>query len=588
MSPYGRIATADKRQGQAQAMIDRKMETDVLVIGGGGGGLRAAIEADAAGARVIVVSKGIVGKSGLTQTAVTGFQVALGNADPRDNPDVHFDDSMRGSYGVADPELVRIFTREAHTAVEDIEAFGARFDRDENGQLIQRALDSSQTYPRSLRKGDSLGTPIMQALRKQAKKRNISCLHEILVTKLLVDCGRVCGAVALDFRTGELLHIAAKAVIMATGGGAEIFPVHSNTPDATGDGCILALEAGADLVDMEFVLMLGHAVLYPEPVRGVLFTYQYLLPKGARSPYNADGEPFLAKYDPEGSDNPARHIYARAIFGEVRAGRGSPHGGVFFDPASVSPQTLHETLPSQTNLLETLGVDKTKPIEVGVAAHYFCGGIKIGPQGNASLAGLYAVGECSGGPHGAARVGGNSLTEVLVFGKRAGKHAAESVAAAPAIRPDGEAIEAESARLAECLAAAGDGPQPADIIDDLKKAMGDNVGVVRNADGLHQAASDLRALETDQLQRMALTNHDRVANYQWVQAIEARTMVRLGRVVAAAALERTESRGAHFREDFEQQNDAEWQRNIIVQERDGDFTLRRSAIVSGEILKKAG
>ena len=428
-------------------MIDRTIETDVLVIGGGGGGLRAAIEAHDAGARVLVVSKGIVGKSGLTQTAVTGFQVALGNVDPRDNPSVHYMDSMRGSYGLADPELVEIFTREAPAAVEDIESFGGKFDRGPDGKLIQRTLDSSQTYPRSIKKGDALGTPIMQALRKQMNRRKIPRLHEILVTKLLKDEGRIAGAVGIDFQSGELLHISAKVIVMATGGGGELFPVNSNTPDATGDGCILALEAGADLVDMEFILMLGHAVLHPETVRGVLFTFQYLLPKGARAPFNSEGEPFLANYDPEGSDNPARHIYARAIHGEVGAGRGSPHGGVYFDPGSVSLETLMDSLPSQTKFLQTLGVDMRAPIEVGVAAHYFCGGIKIGPRAQSSLKGLYAVGECSGGPHGAARVGGNSLTEVLVFGKRAGRHAAETSTESPSPKTDREAIEAECARL---------------------------------------------------------------------------------------------------------------------------------------------
>ena len=324
------------------------VETDVLIIGGGGGGLRAAVAAHDAGARVLVLSKGIVGKSGLTQTAVTGFQVAFGYADSRDNPDVHYADSIRGGYGLADPELARIFTSEAVEAVEDIEAFGARFDREADGKLVQRKLDSSQTYPRSIKKGDSLGTPIMQALRRQINKRDIPRLHEILVTRLLMDGDRVCGAVAVDFQKGELLEIHAGAVIMAAGGAGELFPVHSNTPDSTGDGYALALDAGADLVDVEFLLMLGHAVLHPATVRGVLFTFQYLLTKGARPLFNTDGESFLSRYDPEGSDNPARHIYARAIYGEVRAGRGSPHGGAYFDPGSVSMETLRASLPSQT------------------------------------------------------------------------------------------------------------------------------------------------------------------------------------------------------------------------------------------------
>ncbi|MHA1109309.1 MAG: FAD-binding protein [Alphaproteobacteria bacterium] len=464
-------------------MIGRTLDTDVLVIGGGGGGLRAAIAAHDAGARVLILSKGIVGKSGLTQTAVTGFQVAFGYADPRDNPSVHFADSMRGGYGLADPELVEIYTGEAVEAVEDIEAFGARFDRGEDGRLIQRKLDSSQTYARSIKHGDSLGTPIMKALRRQINKCKIPRLHDILVTGLLKDGARVAGAVAVDFRTGELLEIRAGAIVLATGGAGELFPINSNTPDSTGDGYVLALNAGADLVDLEFFLMLGHAVVHPAALRGMLFTYQYLLAKGARPLLNADGEPFFARYDPEGSDNPARHIHARAIFSEVRAGRGSPHGGAYFDPSTVSLEDLKEALPSQTKYLQSFGVDLSRPIELGVAAHYVCGGVKIDTHAQSSIPGLFAVGECSGGPHGAARVGGNSLTELLVFGKRAGRFAAEAAAAAPKAQWGGDEVEAECRRVLDFLSERRDGEQPCDIKEALHRVMNDYVGVVRNREG---------------------------------------------------------------------------------------------------------
>ena len=460
--------------------VDRTIETDVLVIGGGGGGLRAAVAAHDAGARVLVLSKGIVGKSGLTQTAVTGFQVAFGYADPRDNPEVHYGDTIRGGYGLADPELARIFCDEAIAAVEDIESFGARFDREEDGKLIQRKLDSSQTYPRSIKKGDSLGTPIMQALRREMNKREVPRMHEMLVTKLLKDGDRVCGAIALDFQKGEIVEIHAGAIIMATGGAGELFPVHSNTPDSTGDGYALALNAGADLVDIEFLLMLGHAVLHPATVRGVLFTFQYLLTKGAKPLFNSEGESFLSNYDPEGNDNPARHIYARAVYGEVREGRGSPHGGAFFDPGSVSHETLMDSLPSQTKYLEKFGVDMTQPIEVGAAAHYVCGGIKINTQSQSTVPGLFAVGECSGGPHGAGRIGGNSLTEILVFGKRAGAEAAAFANAGNTGSPSSDEVASEASRVTSYLSRERTGPRPNVIKTRLQKLMNDYVGVVRN------------------------------------------------------------------------------------------------------------
>ena len=551
--------------------VNKTIETDVLVIGGGGGGLRAAVAANAAGARVLVLSKGIVGKSGLTQTAVTGFQVAFGYADARDNPEIHFGDSIRGGYGLADPDLARIFCNEAIAAVEDIETFGARFDREENGNLIQRKLDTSQTYPRSIKKGDSLGTPIMQALRREMNKHKIPRMHEILVTKLLKDGDRVCGAIGLDFQKGEIIEFRAGAIVMATGGAGELFPCHSNTPDSTGDGFTLALNAGADLVDIEFLLMLGHAVLHPATVRGVLFTFQYLLTKGAKPLFNSEGKSFLSNYDPEGSDNPARHIYARAIYSEVRAGRGSPHGGAFFDPGSVSRETLMASLPSQTKYLESFGVDITKPIEVGAAAHYVCGGIKINTQSQSTVPGLFAVGECSGGPHGAGRIGGNSLTEILVFGKRAGTEAATFANVENTGVPESDEVSSEANRVISYLSQERSGERPNVIKARLQKLMNDYVGVVRNKEGLIDTITEFERIEREDLPSMSIAERNRVGNYDWVEALEVTAMSRLARAMAGAALLRTESRGAHYREDFPAIDDENWLRNILIRRnRDSD------------------
>ena len=465
---------------------------------------------------------------------------------------------------LADPELARIFTAEAVEAVEDIESFGARFDRGEDGKLIQRRLDTSQTYPRSIKKGDSLGTPIMQALRRQINKREIPRLHEILVTRLLKDGDRVCGVVAVDFQKGELLEIRAGAVVMAAGGAGELFPVHSNTPDSTGDGYALALEAGADLVDVEFLLMLGHAVLHPATVRGVLFTFQYLLAKGAKPLFNSEGESFLSRYDPEGSDNPARHIYARAIYGEVRAGRGSPHGGAFFDPGSVSMETLMDSLPSQTKYLQSFGVDMAKPIEVGSAAHYVCGGIKIGAQAQSTVPGLFAVGECSGGPHGAGRIGGNSLTEILVFGKRAGRAAAGFAGSQNPAHSDASIIDFESNRVLDYLNPGRDGPRPNIVKAKLQKIMNDYVGVVRNDEGLRGAITSFERMEAEDLKSMSVADPSRIGNYDWIEALEVTAMVRFARAMAGAALKRTESRGAHYREDYPDLDNTNWLKNIVI------------------------
>ncbi len=351
---------------------------------------------------------------------------------------------------------------------------------------------------------------------------------------------------------------------MATGGAGELFPVHSNTPDSTGDGYALALNAGADLVDIEFLLMLGHAVLHPATVRGVLFTFQYLLTKGAKPLFNSEGEPFLSNYDPEGSDNPARHIYARAVYGEVRAGRGSPHGGAFFDPGSVSHETLMDSLPSQTKYLEKFGVDMTKPIEVGAAAHYVCGGIKINTQSQSTVPGLFAVGECSGGPHGAGRIGGNSLTEILVFGKRAGAEAAAFANAGSTGASDNDEVSAEASRVTSYLSRDRTGPRPNVIKTRLQKLMNDYVGVVRNDEGLRNTIAEFERMEHEDLPNMSMAEDNRVGNYDWVEALEVTAMIRFARAMAGAALLRTESRGAHYREDYPELDDKNWLQNIII------------------------
>jgi succinate dehydrogenase / fumarate reductase flavoprotein subunit len=386
----------------------------------------------------------------------------------------------------------------------------------------------------------------------------------MLVTKLLKDGDRVCGAIALDFQKGEIVEIHAGAIIMATGGAGELFPVHSNTPDSTGDGYALALNAGADLVDIEFLLMLGHAVLHPATVRGVLFTFQYLLTKGAKPLFNSEGESFLSNYDPEGNDNPARHIYARAVYGEVREGRGSPHGGAFFDPGSVSHETLMDSLPSQTKYLEKFGVDMTRPIEVGAAAHYVCGGIKINTQSQSTVPGLFAVGECSGGPHGAGRIGGNSLTEILVFGKRAGAEAAAFANAGNTGSPSSDEVASEASRVTSYLSRERTGPRPNVIKTRLQKLMNDYVGVVRNDEGLRETITEFERIEREDLPTMSMAEDNRIGNYDWIEALEVTAMIRFARAMAGAALLRTESRGAHYREDYPELDDKNWLQNIVI------------------------
>jgi fumarate reductase (CoM/CoB) subunit A len=405
----------------------------------------------------------------------------------------------------------------------------------------------------------------MKALRRETSCRKIRKMHDVAITKILMDQGRVTGAMGLNIQTGDFMVFRSNAIIIATGGGGELFSVHTNTPDATGDGAYLTYEAGAELVDMEFILFLGHALLFSEAVKGVLYTFQRLYWHGAKHLYNALGDPFLSTYDPAGRANPAREIYARAIFCEVREGRGSEHGGAYFDPGSVPKEVLMQELPLQTKYLMNFGVDMRQPIEVGPAAHYMCGGVKINAHAETSLSGLYAAGEASGGVHGAARVGGNSLAELLVFGKRAGKNSAAYASRRQKPVMDVDVVEAERRRVLDFITRRSKKALcPCQIKIALKDLMWRYVGVVRNDGGLKYAIDEIRRMKHDHVPRMSFANNVRKYNYEWIEALEVHSMINLAELIARAALMRTESRGTHYREDHLETNHRDWVKNIVI------------------------
>jgi fumarate reductase (CoM/CoB) subunit A len=561
-----------------------ELTTDVLIIGAGGAGLRAAIEAHRTNDKILIISKGVAGKSGTTPTALTGYQAAFGHEAPEDNPRVHFEDTMRNGQNLSNPRLVEILTEEAPQSVLDLESFGVKFQKREDGRFVQRRLDESQSYPRSVRIGDSLGAPIMAVLRRVVLQLGIKTVSDMYITKLLVNEGAVTGAIGLDLRTGRLVLLRAKTVILATGGAAEIYFLSTNPPESTGDGYVLAYREGAEIIDPEFFLFLGHAVLHPQSARGVLYPFQYLLWRGAKQIYNSKGEFFVSNYDSTGKFNPSRDIYSRAIYYEVRKGRGSKHGGAYFDLASLPLETLEKELPSQTRFLKALGVDFRLPLEVGVAAHFLCGGIRINERCETSIEGLYAAGEVAGGVHGAARIGGNALAELFVFGKRAGRFAAERALSSQSISCDLNQVDDECQRVLNMLKRPGlPDRRPVRLKHRLQHLMWNHVGVVRNADGLHQAISEIRKMKTDDLPKLSLTGGHRRYNLDWLDALEITGMLEIAEVIATAALARRESRATHFRDDFPEQNDVEWQKNTVVTMGEGGPGMRMlpSSFVTG-------
>src|SRR5205809_1074022 len=399
-------------------------EHDVLVIGAGGAGLRAAIEASAAGVTVGIVCKSLLGKAH-TVMAEGGVAAALANVDERDNWKVHFADTMRGGQYLNNWRMAELHARESPDCVRELEAWGALFDRTKDGRILQRNFGGHK-YPRLAHVGDRTGLEMIRTLQDHGIHQGIEVHMECTVLKLLMDDGRVVGAFGYDRERGRFLLFRAKAVVLATGGIGRAYKITSNSWEYTGDGLALAYDAGADLIDMEFLQFHPTGMIWPPGVQGILVTEAVRGEGGTLT--NKDGERFMKRYDPEKMELSTRDVVARAIYTEAREGRGTEHGGAYLDISHKPPEYVKKKLPSMYHQFRELAdVDITKgPMEVGPTCHYMMGGIRVDAEtAQANVPGMFAAGEAAAGLHGANRLGGNSLSDLLVFGRRAGQAAAE-------------------------------------------------------------------------------------------------------------------------------------------------------------------
>ncbi|HML05703.1 MAG TPA: FAD-binding protein, partial [Methanobacterium sp.] len=399
-------------------------EHDVLVIGSGGAGCRAAIEASKCDLSVLIVSKGLSFKSGCTTLAEGGYNAAFGAVDCADTPEAHFEDTLKGGAYLNDPKLARILVDEAPERLIELESYGALFDRQESGEINQRPF-GGQTFRRTCFQGDRTGHEMMIALKEEVIKREIQTLDEVMITSLIMDENgqSVIGATGISLQDSKFIVFKTKSVVMACGGAGWLYPVTSNTLQKTGDGYSLAYDAGADLLDMEQVQFHPTGMVFPESRKGVLVT-EAVRGEGGKL-INAEGERFMKNYDPRG-ELATRDVVARAIYNEIREGRGTQIGGVYLDVTHLRDEVIEEKL--ETMLLQFLDVDvdiRKKPMEVAPTAHHFMGGIKIDEHGKSTVKNLFAAGEVTGGVHGANRLGGNALADTQVFGKRAGESATE-------------------------------------------------------------------------------------------------------------------------------------------------------------------
>jgi succinate dehydrogenase / fumarate reductase flavoprotein subunit/fumarate reductase flavoprotein subunit len=562
---------------------------DVLIVGGGGAALYAALRAFDANPKlkIVVASKGLVAKSGCTRMVQGGYNVVL---HPDDSFDRHYEDTLRGGGLINDQELAWVLVTQAPERIFELEnAYGCYFDRNDDGTIHQRAL-AGQSFNRTIHRGDLTGIELMSRLEEQIHVRPIELLHEVRGVDLLLDKNgsTVCGAILLDYHSGDFIAVQAKAALLGTGGSAPLYRITAASLEKTGDGMAMAYRAGAEFVDMEMMqfhptgLIAGKAIMTGSVLEeGLRGAGGHLL--------NAAGERFMSRYDPAKMERSTRDKVSRSSFLEIRAGRGTPEGGVYLDVRHLGKDFLLRSSPGMYKRCLSVGYDMAMDlIQVTPTAHFQMGGIRIDTRCRSTLPGLFAAGEDAGGVHGANRLGGNGVAESMVFGAIAGDAMAAHAAQATLVEPDTDRLKASIAPYEKSKSGSGDAFQ-------LRRRIGaiawDHLGVIRSARSLAKAVSALDEIEAE-LARLSVPASP-ARNPAFHEMLNVRNLVLVARLIGAAADRRTESRGSHYREDFPQ-TDSAWLKNIYLK-RDANgrlladvrpvcFTRRKPEDLSGDTL----
>jgi succinate dehydrogenase / fumarate reductase flavoprotein subunit len=570
-----------ERDGHASGERYEVHEHDVLIIGAGGAGLRAASAAAEKGLSVGVVTKSLLGKAH-TVMAEGGIAAAVGNVDPDDSWRQHFIDTLKSGKFLNNWRMAEIFTKEAPERVIELEQWGALFNRTPQGRISQRPF-GGHTYRRLCHVGDRTGLEMIRTLQEKVLSTDAKVYMETTVTKLFKDTsGRVVGALAYTRESGKFVHFKVKAVIMATGGWGRIYKVTSNSWEGTGDGCVLAYDVGAELVDMEMVQFHPTGMVWPPGVRGILVT------EGVRGEggilRNAEGERYMERYDPEKMELSTRDVVARANYTEVTEGRGSEHGGVYLDITHLGYDGIMKKLPTMhEQFLKLADIDIARePMEVFPTVHYTMGGIKVDPETCATnVPGLFAAGECGGGLHGANRLGGNSLSDLLVFGRRAGMGAAEYIEQSThGTEIEEREIQTEITRVLEPLEKPeGEGDEsPYLMQQELQEAMMVHANLMRNEDSLKEGLGKVLALK-DRLGNVKVGG-TRLFNPGWHTAQDIRYLTQISEIILRTALERKERRGAQWRLDYDGPDEELGRINFIVTKNgQGEVGIERREIL---------
>jgi fumarate reductase (CoM/CoB) subunit A len=547
-------------------------ECDVLIIGSGGAGCRAAIEARKFNLSVTIVSKGLSFKSGCTTLAEGGYNAAFGYVDAEDSVDIHLQDTLKGGAYLNDIELVKILVNEAQDRLIELESYGAIFDRQDSGKLNQRPF-GGQSFRRTCFQGDRTGHEMMMALKEEVIRQKIETIDEIMITSLIMDREnkRVIGACGVCLKDSRIIIFKAKSTVIASGGAGWLYPVTSNAIQKTGDGYCLAYNAGADIIDMEQIQFHPTGMLYPDSRRGVLIT-EAVRGEGGKL-FNINMERFMKKYDERG-ELATRDVVARAIYNEIREGRGTPSGGVYLDVTHLPNEIIEDKLETMLLQFMDVGVDiREEAMEVAPTAHHVMGGVRIKPGCETTVENLYAAGEVAGGVHGANRLGGNALAETQVFGKRAGESAAKN-ALSKEFEFNQAKVNLEENRI-QNIFKEGD-IYPHEIKTELMETMWENVAIIRNENGLKSALNKIEKLKLKSLNMNVPDGSG--YNKNLLDALEIENMLTVASLVTQSALLRRESRGSHYREDYPEK-DERWNRSIVLN-RNKDFSYLKRGLGS--------
>jgi fumarate reductase (CoM/CoB) subunit A len=526
------------------------VETDVLIIGGGGAAARAAIEASSFPIKVVMVMKGKF-PSGSTTISMGSMAAVLRDDD---NPVIFYGDIMKGGYFLNNKKLAKILAEQSRSVYEDLVSYGTEFRATKKG-VLYIAQPSGTSKPRAVL---SVNHMFMKGLISKVKSSSIQIYEQIIITDLIKQKDFIIGAFGFNYTTGEFIIFSAKAIILATGGLGQIFQLTSMPPDATGDGYVMGLKAGAELIDMEFTQAMT-CVIWPEAIRGLAPPFDGFVQFGARF-FNGLNERFMERYDPENMENVTRDIACISVYKEIKAGRATTHGGVILDISSIPWNLLKTLMPKVYHAYDRQGIDATKTgIEWAPGCHHEMGGLKINEKCETKLKGLYAVGEVAGGVHGANRLGGNSLTATQIFGKIAGKNAAEFVKSVSQREIPRDMINEKTESINE-IYERDIGINYLEIAEKLKQIMSENAWIIKTEEKLNIALGEVIKLKQEAKSNIILPKK----TYRNLKgALETLNMIEVSELIIRASIIRTESRGAHYREDYPEQDDKNWLKNII-------------------------